>query len=98
MSNLHWHNKIIHHVRKKQRGIIVLLWIKKSQKLFIIKQTQFQNIYLKLRTAESKIAYTKQRKCCISLTRKGKRGYYDNQDEKDVTDNEKSFSDKKSYF
>lgn len=72
--------------------------MKKSQKQFIIKQIQFQNIYLKLRTAESKIAYIKQRKYCISLIRKGKREYYGNQDKKNVTDNKKSFSDKKSYF
>ena len=63
-----------------------------------MKQIQFQNIYLKLKTAESKIAYTKQRNCCVSLITKGKKEYYGNQDVKDVKDNKKSFSDKKNAF
>ena len=55
----------------------------------IMKRTQLQNIYLKLRAMQSKLAYTKQRNYCVTLIRKGKKEYYGNLDVKDITDNKK---------
>ena len=42
----------------------------------ILNRTQLRNIYLKLRTTESKLACTKQRNHCVTLIRKGKKEYY----------------------
>ena len=39
----------------------------------IIKQTQLQNIYMKIRTTESNVAYTKQRFYCVTLITKRKK-------------------------
>ena len=52
-----------------------------------MKQTQLRNIYLKLQTIESKLAYTWQRNYCVTLIRKGKKEYYGSIDVKDIMDN-----------
>ena len=54
-----------------------------------MKRARFQNIYLKLRTNESKLAYTKQQNYCFTLIRKSKKEYYGSLDAKDITDNKK---------
>ena len=63
-----------------------------------MKQTQLRNIYLKLRTIESKLAYTKQRNYCVTLIRKGKKEYYGNLDVKAITDNKKFWKTVKPLF
>ena len=52
-----------------------------------MKRTQLRNIYLKLRTIESKLAYTKQRNYYVTLIGKGKKEYYGSIDGKDIMDN-----------
>ena len=63
-----------------------------------MKLTQLQNIYLKLRTIESKLANTKQRNYCITLSRKYKKDYYGTLDVKDITDNKKFWKTVKPLF
>ena len=49
-------------------------------------RSRLRNRYLKLRTPDSKIGYTKQRNYTVNLLRKGKK-YYNNLSLKNITDN-----------
>ena len=49
--------------------------------------TRLRNKFLKNRTAENKLAYNCQRIYCVPLTHKPKRDYYNNLDNRNVTDN-----------
>ena len=49
-------------------------------------RSRLRNRYLKLRTPDSKIVYTKQRNYTVNLLRKGKK-YYNNLSLKNITDN-----------
>ena len=53
----------------------------------IMTRTKLHTIFLQDRTEESRIRYRKQRNFCVSLLRKTKRRYYENLNEKSVTDN-----------
>ena len=48
--------------------------------------TRLSNKFLKNRSAENKLDYNRQRNYCVSLTRKSKRDYYNNLDNRNVTD------------
>ena len=63
-----------------------------------MKRTRFRNQFLKNRTDENKIRYTKQRNYCLSLLRKTKTQYYSNIDEKNVTDNKAFWKTVKPFF
>ena len=54
----------------------------------IMKRSRLRNTFLRNRTEENKILYNRQRNYCVSLLRKSKRGYYENLNIKNVTDNE----------
>ena len=70
-------------------------YIRANQKPFItselnkaiMNRSRLRNRYLKLRTSESKIAYTKLRNYTVNLVRKEKKIYYNNLDLKIITDN-----------
>ena len=53
----------------------------------VMNSTRLRNKFLKNRYAENKLAYNRQRNYCLSLTRKLKRDYYSNLDNRNVTDN-----------
>ena len=53
----------------------------------IMKRSRLRNNFLRNRTEENKILYNRQRNYCVSLLRKSKRGYYENLNIKNVTDN-----------
>ena len=53
----------------------------------VLKTNYLRNTFLQNRTAENKLAYNRQRNYCVSLTRKVKRDYYNNLDNRNVTDN-----------
>ena len=53
----------------------------------IMKRSRFRNNFPRNRTEENKILYNRQRNCCVSLLRESKRGYYENLNIKNVTDN-----------
>ena len=60
--------------------------IRLNELLSICMDTRFRNQFLKNRTDKNKSRYTKQRNYCVSLLRKTKTQYYNNLDEKNVTD------------
>ena len=51
-----------------------------------------------MRTPEAKAKYNKQRKICVSLTRKAKRNYYESLDLNDICDNKKFWATVKPLF
>ena len=53
----------------------------------VMDRTRLRNKFLKHRSAENKLAYNRQRNYYLSLTRKSKRDYYNNLDNRNVTDN-----------
>ena len=53
----------------------------------IMNRSRLRNRYLKLRTSESKIAYTKQSNYTVNLLRKENKIYYNNLDLNDIIDN-----------
>ena len=53
----------------------------------IMALTKLRNIFLQNRSEENRIYYTKQRNFCVSLLRKTKKRYNENQNEKFVADN-----------
>ena len=53
----------------------------------IMTRTRLRNKFFKGQTVENRKNYNKQRNYCVTLLRKVKKEYYDNQDEKHVTDN-----------
>ena len=55
----------------------------------IMKRTRLRNTFVKNPAVANKLAYTKQRKFCLSLLRKLKREYFSNLNEKNITDNRK---------
>ena len=63
-----------------------------------MKRTQLRNIYLKPRTIESKLGYTKQRNYCLTLIRKGKKEYYGSPVVKVILDNQKFWKTVKPLF
>ena len=64
----------------------------KSLSKAIMLRSKFINIFLKNRTEENKRNYSKQRNLCVALSRKSKREYFGNLNEKKVCDNKKFWS------
>ena len=64
----------------------------------VMDRTRLRNKFLKNRTAENKLAYNRQRNYCVSLTRKSKRDYCNNLDNRDVTDNKLFWKTIKPFF
>ena len=70
-------------------------YIRANQKPFItselnkaiMNRSRLRNRYLKFRTSELKIVYTKQRNYSVNLLRKEKKIYYNNLDLNNITDN-----------
>ena len=52
-----------------------------------MKRSRLRSNFLRNRTEENKILYNRQRNYCVSLLRKSKKGYYENLNIKNVTDN-----------
>ena len=55
----------------------------------IMQRTRLRNKFLKNPTNQNRLSYTKQRNFCLSLLRKEKKEYFENLNEKDITDNRK---------
>ena len=53
----------------------------------VMDRARLRNKFLKNISAENKMTYNRQGNYCVSLTRKSKRHYYNNFDNKNVTDN-----------
>ena len=73
--------------RKKKffRGNQAPFWNRELSKE-VMKRTRLRNKFLKYKTIEYQEEYNKQRNYCVSLLRKTKRSYYENLNERNVTD------------
>ena len=63
-----------------------------------MERTRSRNTFLKNTIIANKLAYTKQRNCCVSLLRKVKWEYFANLNEKNITDNRKFWQTVKPFF
>ena len=54
-------------------------------------KTHFSNKFLKILTNQDRLFYTRQRNVCLLPLRKGKREYSANPNEKDITNDSKSW-------
>ena len=64
----------------------------------ITERTHLRNTFLKNPIIANKLAYTKQRKFCISLLAKVKREYFSNLNESNITDNRKFWQNIKPFL
>ena len=62
-------------------------FITKDLSKAIMKRSKLRNNYFLKKTDANKILHKKQRNYCVSLLRKSKTNYYENLDEKEVSDN-----------
>ena len=63
-----------------------------------MKRTRLRNKFLKYKTIEYQEEYNKQRNYCVSLLRKTKRSYYENLNERNVTDTKNFWKTVKPYL
>ena len=64
----------------------------------IMAMSRLRNKYLTDKTVENRLLYTQQRNKCVALLRNTKNNYYENLDEKEVTDNKKFWRTIKLYL
>ena len=64
----------------------------------IMRRTRSRNKFIDSKTDADRIAYNKQRSCCVSLIRKEKKAYYSNLNIGDVTDNKIFWRKEKPLF
>ena len=64
----------------------------------IMVRSRLRNKCLKLKTIESRLAYTQQRNYCCSLIRQAKRNFCENLDPNLITDNRKFWKQVKPFF
>ena len=64
----------------------------------IMVRSRIRNKSLKLKSLESRDAYTRQRNYCVSLLRLTKKSFYENLDPKFITDNRKFWKQVKPFF
>ena len=85
--------------RKKKfiRGNRAPFWNRELSKE-VMKRTRLRNKFLKYKTIEYQEEYNKQRNYCVSLLRKTKRSYYENLNERNVTDTKNFWKTVKPYL
>ena len=79
-------NKYAPRKKKHARGNQMPVMTKDFSKN-IMKRSRLRNKYIKNNNEENRNLYAKQRNYCVSLLRKTKKAYYENLDEKKVSDN-----------
>ena len=79
-------NKVAPIKRKYARGNQMPFTTKELSKE-IMARSRLRNKYLTDKTVENRLLYTQQRNKCVALLRNTKKNYYENIDEKEVTDN-----------
>ena len=85
--------------RKKKfiRGNQAPFWNRELSKE-VMKRTRLRKKFLKYKTIEYQEEYNKQRNYCVSLLRKTKRSYYENLNERNVTDTKNFWKTVKPYI
>ena len=61
-------------------------------------RSKLRNDFLKNKSEESRVKYTKQRNYCVSLLRKTKKDYYSNLNVRDICDNKTFWSTVKPFL
>ena len=90
-------NKIAPIKKKYARGNQMPFMTKELSKEIMLK-SRLRNKFLIDKTDENRFLYTQQRNKCVALLRKTKKTYYENLDEKNVTDNKKFWKTAKPYL
>ena len=90
-------NKVAPIKRKYARGNQMPFMTKELSKE-IMARSRLRNKYLTDKTVENRLLYTQQRNKCVALLRNTKKNYYENLDEKEVTDNKKFWRTIKPYL
>ena len=73
-------------------------FVTKNLRKAIMKRSKLRNKYLRERTNEAKSLYSKQRNVCVSDLRKNKEDYFENLNNKIVTDNRKFWKTINPFF
>ena len=90
-------NKIAPIKKKYARGNQMPFMTKELSKEIML-SSRLKNKFLIDKTDENRLLYTQQRNKCVALLRKTKKTYYENLDEKNVTDNKKCWKTVKPYL
>ena len=90
-------NKIAPIKKKYARGNQMPFMTKELSKEIMLR-SRLRNKFLIDKTDENRFLYTHQRNKCVALLRKTKKTYYENLDEKNVTDNKKFWKTVKPYL
>ena len=88
-------NKVAPVKRKYARGNQMPFMTKELSKE-IMARSRLKNKYLTDKTVENRLLYTKQINKCVALLKNTKKNYYENLDEREVTDNKKFLEDYKT--
>ena len=90
-------NKVAPIKRKYARGSQMPFMTKELSKE-IMARSRLRNKYLTDKTVKNRVLYTQQRNKCVALLRNTKKNYYENIDEKEVTDNKTFWRTIKPYL
>ena len=90
-------NKIALIKKKYARGNQMSFMTKELSKEIMLR-SRLRNKFLIDKTDENRFLYTQQRNKCVALLKKTKKTYYENLDEKNVTDNKKFWKTVKPYL
>ena len=90
-------NKVAPLKTKYLRAIYSKFMAKELSKA-IMRRIKLPNQFLKKRTSEAILKYSKQRNLCVSMLRKAKMNHYDNLDLNDINDNKKFWTTVKPLF
>ena len=90
-------NKIAPIKKKYARGNQMPFMTKELSKEIMLR-SRLRNKFLTGKTDENRFLYTQQRNKCVALLRKTKKTYYENLDEKNVTDNKRFWKTVKPYL
>ena len=74
------------------------LFMTKTWSKSIVKRKRFRNWFLKNLIDQNRLAFTKQRKFCTFLLRKGKKQYFAKLNGKNITDNRKAWQTVKPFL
>ena len=61
-------------------------------------RSRLRNRFLKNRSEENRMLFCKQRNKCVSLLRKSKKDYFENLNEKNITDNKRFWKTVKHFL
>ena len=90
-------NKIAPIKKKYARGNQMPFMTKELSKEIMLR-SRLRNKFLTGKTDENRFLYTQQRNKCVALLRKTKKTYYENLDERNVTDNKRFWKTVKPYL